>query len=357
MRNYKRKYEKRILAAQVRAQILGIPYIVLGQPLSRRGRRPMFGDGVSIVLPAKYDDAIDDESNSYHSDDTPMIPVHVELHESDELYKEPKPNISVVNINKLMNQPRSALQTLLPQEVNDRERVSNFIKLEHDYVKHKTETKRTFSMLDGSISKRWSDGNNKRKTKKYELQKLQEQCRSFGLNGTISESHTHRKPNHQPQKTPARTKLLPASAFDMRNRYVQHEDLDDLFKELAEVATKEPPKKKHSSPHKKSPRQHSRTPRQQSYFQQIQDDGKFSLTVSMPVQPIGASKFVSIKSEPNSPTDGPCDFEEMVESKCNSVPNVDQLPTLKPTTDVYNNCNEDSIEIKLEPIHSDDDYL
>lgn len=358
MRNYKRKYEKRIKAAQERAQALGISYIVL-EP-SRRGRKPMFDEGVTLVLPSKYEDDIEDESNSCDFDYMPMMPVQVELHESDEIYQEQIPNISVVS--KFLNHPRSALQTLLPQQVNDRERVTNFIKLEHDYVKQKTdyvkqktdyvktESLDKFSMHDGRVQK-LSGKKRRHKRDKYELLNLQTQCRSFILNKATDVAKPKR--SHQTNKITSRK-----SSYDsVHSNRIEHEDLDDLFKELAEVASKEPPKKRHSSPHKKSSRKHS--PRKESFFQQMQakDDGGFSLIVSMPVQPLVASQFktINIKSEPKSPSD-PCGIEEIVEPQSNS--NVSS-ETLKKslnnyTGDIY--CNEDSIEIKQEAIHTDDDF-
>lgn len=346
VRNYKRKHEKRIRAAQQRAQALGIPYIVLDTAY-RRGRKTEFDEGMFMVLPAKYEDDSDDETYSFHSDDMPMIPCKVELHESDEVYQERKPNISVVNINKLMNHPRSALQTLLPQEVNDRQRMSNFIKLEHDYVKEKTDSGEQRSMRDGAKTRKRSRKSNP-DNDKSELMKLRQQCRSFILNKAISGSASHPKRRRRSNKMPA----IEASSDYMPSNCVEHEDLDDLFKELAEVATKEPPKKKHSSPHKKSPRKHS--PRKQCFFNQMQaKDGQFSLTVSMPVQPIVSSELKNIKCEPKSPT------EECVESTMNSIPNeysqVSKKISVNNTCNV-NTCNEDSIEIKQEPT-SDDYYF
>lgn len=350
MRNYKRKYEKRIKAAQERAQALGISYIVLEPP--KRGRKPMFDEGVLLVLPSKYEDDIEDESNSFDFDDMPMMPVKVELHESDEIYQEQMPKISVAN--KFLNHPRSALQTLLPQEVNDRERVTNFIKLEHDYVKQKTnyvkrESLDKFSLHDGRVPKL---SRKKRRHKRDELLNLQTQCRSFILNQAANVAKPKR--SRQPNKIPENSRK---SSYDsVHSNRIEHEDLDDLFKELAEVANKEPAKKRHSSPHKKSPRKHS--PRKKSCFEQMQakDDGGFSLIVSMPVQPLVASQFktINIKSEPKSPSD-PCGIEESVEPQRNSNVSSETLKkSLINTGDIY--CNEDSIEIKQEPIHTDDDF-
>lgn len=372
VRNYKRKYEKRIEAAQQRAIELGIPYIVL-EPEGhiRRGRKPKFASSdVTLVLPAKYEDESMDETNSFNSDDMPMIPVKVELQESDEIYQEQKPSISVVNINKLMKNPRTALQTLLPQEVNDRERVTNFIQLEHDYVKK---------------------GANKMDPHKLELLQLQQQCRNFVLNkaftgsGSTKSKRTRRFNNTSTRK--------PTSEF-VHNDCAEHEDLDDLFKELAEVANKEP-KKIHSSktsprslhkqsPHKQSPHSsktsprstktsprssktssratkasprsskispRKRSPRKKSPFKQLpsQVDGQFSLTVSMPVHPLIAPKKAAHSKNyfdisriegsylPNSMPSDMLLFKENVSSE----------------SGVFD-CNEDSIEIKQEPIDLDD---
>lgn len=365
MRNYKRKYEKRIKAAQDEALAAGIPYIVLETP-PRRGRKPKFpNDNVSLVLPAKYEDDIEDESNSFDSHDMPMIPVKVELQESDEIYQEQKPSISVVNINKLMNYPRMALQTLMPQEVSDRERVSNFIKLEHDYVKQGTDqmVKMEMDYLDSESRNGLDKVENK--SHKRELLKLQEQCRSFVLNKVLSEGS--RKPKRKRRLNRIRREM---STDFVPDHYVEHEDLDDLFKELAEVANKEPPKKKHLtiSPRKShSPRKRSlnkQSPHKKSLLKlsplkQIpsEDYGRFSLTVAMPVQPIVTPKFKTDNLK------NLFDFNNIEESdgpKISSISN-DDMHSIKKTvcnqSEIYNYCDEDSIEIKQEPINSDDDLF
>lgn len=307
VRNYKRKYEKRIRAAQERAQSLGIPYIVLEPP--RRGRKPFFDEGISLVLPSKYDDEIEDDW--FNSND---MPLEVELQESDEMYKEQKPNISAVNINNLNNHPRSALQTLLPQEVIDRQRVSNFVKFDHDYVKESTKTL-SLPGIGSKVEKRL--GGKSQKDEKKEL---------ITIRGNLGSVKPRRR--HRPRKLPDK---------DARNNHIEHENLDDLFKELAEIANKKPPKREHSSSHKKSPRK--------QYFLnhlQAENVGEFSLAVSMPVKPIPAPYFeaTNIKREPESPT---------IES---------EIEYNKSVMSAYNffTCNEDSIEIKQEPINSEDDF-
>lgn len=347
-RNWKRKYEKRIQAAQEKAQELGIPYIVLKPPQARRGRKSKFGDDVSLVLPARYEDDIEDESNSFQSsDDMPVVPVEVELLELDELYQEQKQNMSA--LNKFIRQPRSALQTLLPQEVSDRERVSNFIKLEHDYVKQNyvgRQNRETFSMHHDLVRK--LSVQRRHRSNKHELLQLQQQCKDFVSNRRVSDSSAKpKRRRRQPSKVTARK-----SSYDVvQDDCVEHEDLDDLFKELAEVATKNSPKKRHSSPHKKSSRK-------RSVLKQTHDDGQFSLVVSMPVQPLLASNFttMNLKSEPTSPTD-PCDIDESVDHRSSFKPIVRSQTLEKAVNnidDVY--CNEDSIEIKQEPANTDDDF-
>ncbi len=344
MRNYKRKYEQRIEAAQKRAQELGIPYIVLNPPHVRRGRKPMFGD-VSLVLPAKFKNDFEDESNSFNSDD---MPVKVELHELEDR----KPQISVVNINKLISQPRSALQTLLPQEVNDRERASNFIKLEHDYVKQEK-----ISMHDGESRKR--SGKNRRKMNKNDLLQLQKQCRSFILDRVTANDLPKRKRSRRTRQRPVPPEQ-PTSHFERRNS-VEHEDLDDLFKELAEVANKEPPpKKKHSSSHHKYSST-KRSPRKQSVLKDHGDDGQFSLTVSMPVQPIVTSPMnrVNIKDERKSPTHPYIGY--VAEDDKIAIIRNDNSEVLKSsvnnTVDVFKCIEEPCENIKQEPIYSDDDFF
>lgn len=345
IRNFKRKYEKRIQEAQERAQAMGVPYIVVSP--NRRGRKLKFGCDVSLVLPAKYHDDTEEETNSYNSDEMLMMPVKVELQESNEICQEQKPIISVVNINKLLNHPRTALQTLLPQEVDERQRVSNFIKSEHDYVKQKTDASDKFPIEDGTVTKR--SGRNTHPDDKHELMRLPQQCRNFILNKAIMGSVTKpKRRRRQPNKMPA----IESSSNFVRSDCVEHEDLEDLFRELAEVANKEPPKKKHSSPRKHSPRK-------PPFFNQTQanDDGKFSLTVSMPVQPIVTSQFTGpyIKKEPMGPLNLGCETNYL-ESKSVSILN-DNLQTLKKSVNNrgdFHICNEDSIEIKQEPTSDDD---
>lgn len=320
MRNYKRKYEKKIQAAQEEAQSLGIPYIVL-EPPAGRGRKPLFGD-MSLVLPAKYEDDTDDE---YASGEMPVVPVKVELKESN---KEQKPQISVVNINKLIGLQRSALSTLMPQEVNGRKRATSSFKSEYGHVKHERLTRGVNDM-----SRR-----NKRKKDRNELLKLQSQCRDFISNRTLDDANVlHLNQNRQHRERPKVQRV--------RNDPVpvpQHEDFDDLFKELAEVARKRP-KKKHSA----SPGKHFIVKRTQ-----VERNGEFSLTVPMPVQRIGNStpvgcivdknhKPTTLKSEENFAIQKTNTLKESVNEKRNNVV-------------MY---NTKSIDIKKEVICSDDDIL
>lgn len=344
IRNFKRKHEKRIEAAQQRAIEMGIPYIVLEpEGHMRRGRKPTFPENdVTLVLPAKYEDDSTHDSNSFNSDDIPMIPVKVELQESDEIYQDRKPCISVVNINKLMNYPRSALQTLLPQDVHDRERVCNFIQLEHDYVK------KGFDNTDPH---------------KLELLKLQQQCRNFVLNKVMKSNTT--KPKRKRRFNNTSTKNV---KFDFVHKdCAQHEDLDDLFKELADIANKEPPKKIRSplkkSPQKQSPQSSKTSPRKKSPYKKSpkrstlkqlprEGDGEFSLTVSMPVQPLVAPMRKAVHSK---------SFFDLGRTKGSRWPKNSSIPSdVNTFKEIVSNesgvfdCNEDSIEIKQEPIDLDD---
>lgn len=348
LRNYKRKYERRVQLAQEKAQALGIPYVVVEAPNARRGRKSKDA-GMSLVLPTNYDSFdIEDKSLWIDADEQPIVEEKVESKQSSDSSTKQNPQISVVSIDKLIAHPRSALQTLLPQEVNGRERLSNSIKLEHDYVMQEQLSMR-------KKGKRFRNG----KLEPDELLKIQEQCRNYILESVsdVRKKRTRRyEQRRRNERQYERIQQNQSNKQNKRNRNepVEHEDLDDLFKELAEVADLKHPNKSctsSSSPHKYSPGQH--TNRKKGFYDEVepQSAGEFSLTVSMPVKPVSKLKSLKLKEKPRCP---PTSWNDRERDKCKrgNVPMDDY--TLR-KSDRYNIRN--SVEIKSEPIHSDDDFF
>lgn len=329
-RNNKRKFDKRVQVAQEEAQALGLPYIVL-DPSIRRGPKSKYGfdsSDVLLVLPAKFEDCNEDE---HDLDEKPLMPVKHEKAEWDSVQQDRKPNISAVNINTLLGQQRSALQTLLPEEVNDRKFLSNNIKSENGYTKDEKE-----SMYDDRS--RTSRRQRNRDKKKL----LQKQYRSYISNPPGGSSPLpNRTESHQSGKESAKSKYFVQPA--------EHEDFDDLFKELEEVAKKQLPRKKPPISLKKlSDRQLS--PRRQSFFKRMQaqyQGGEYSLDVSMPVQCILESgEGVHIKDEPESPTNPADNTFSFLKNDYSPASN-------HKIVDDFSLESENSIEIKEEP-HFDD---
>ncbi|KAJ6642264.1 hypothetical protein Bhyg_07211, partial [Pseudolycoriella hygida] len=268
IRNYRRKNEKKIVAAQETAQALGLPFVVLDTPAVQRGRRCKFGyDGtVSLVIPAQFDKDIGSDSDSFSFSDGSRIPVQVELDEK-------RDKICTLQKTPAMNGKKSSSQNLLPSELDfrERDRVKNSIKLDHDYVKRQTESpikltndqKRTLNRLHNGISKQRSNQKSRNINFKDDMKKIRD-----GFSRITSGKTLKRRPT---EKSVAKKSVhLPD------NNSAEHEDLDDLFDELAKVAKKELPKDPLCNEEWKS------------------DDGGDSLSVSMPVK-LKASRLHSVE--------------------------------------------------------------